>query len=45
MSSDLTALAVLIVLVVLALAAPFLGADTRTSREWSDDGPVERPRP
>ncbi|GAB3465469.1 hypothetical protein AB1207_16415 [Kineococcus endophyticus] len=45
MSSDLTALAVLIVLVVLAVAAPLVGADTRTSREWSQDGPVPRPRP
>ncbi|MEW1956260.1 hypothetical protein [Kineococcus sp. NPDC059986] len=45
MSSDLTALAVLLVLLVLALAAPFVGADTRVSREWSQDGPVPRPRP
>jgi hypothetical protein len=44
-SSDLTALAVLLVLLVLALAAPFVGADTRVSREWSQDGPVPRPRP
>ncbi|MEZ0492245.1 hypothetical protein AB2L28_08335 [Kineococcus sp. TBRC 1896] len=45
MPSDLTALVVLIVLVVLALAAPRFGADTRTSREWSQDGPVPRPHP
>ena len=31
--------------VVLAVAAPLVGADTRTSREWSQDGPVPRPRP
>lgn len=44
MPTDLPALVVLLVLVVLALAAPHLGTDSRASREWSDDGPVPRLR-
>lgn len=43
MTTDLTALVVLLALVVLALVAPRWGADTRSSREWSQDGPVEFP--
>ncbi|WP_432564290.1 hypothetical protein [Kineococcus sp. SYSU DK003] len=43
MSTDLTALLLLLLLVVLALTAPRFGADSRASREWSDDGPVPYP--
>ncbi|WP_157873481.1 hypothetical protein [Kineococcus radiotolerans] len=43
MTSDLTALAVLLVLLVFALAAPRWGADTRASREWSPGGPAPHP--
>ena len=45
MTSDLTALVVLTVLLVLAVTAPLFGADSRTSREWSEDGPLPRPAP
>ncbi|GAA0322735.1 hypothetical protein [Kineococcus aurantiacus] len=43
MPTDLPALLVLLVLVVLALAAPRFGADTRTSRAWSDADPLPYP--
>lgn len=42
MTTDLPALLVLLVLVVLALTAPRFGADSRASREWSEDGPLPR---
>jgi hypothetical protein len=42
-TTDLTALVVLLVLVVVAVLAPRWGADTRASGEWSQDGPLERP--
>jgi hypothetical protein len=43
MTADLTALVVLLVLVLLALTAPRWGTDSRSSREWSQDGPVRLP--
>jgi hypothetical protein len=42
-STDLTALVVLLVLVALAVLAPRRGVDSRRSREWSQEGPLDYP--
>jgi hypothetical protein len=43
MSGDVVALLLLLVLLALAVLAPRFGADSRSSRAWSDEDP--RPYP